>query len=333
LLVVIAIIGVLIALLLPAVQQAREAARRAQCSNNLKQIGLAIHNYHDTFKVFPTYLPSLAMGGNPTPTLGQWTNPQGWLAMILPHLEGDNTYNQLNFNLLDSVPNHSVGLIFNSTALSKTQYTYICPSDGLNVGVYLINGGAFGENITPTNYFGTMGSPYAVSRVRNGFFKYHQWNAGATSTLTPPTPPVGVRNAPDGTAKSLFGIERISRVAVGTTGGTANTTRFSTWYNGLPIWHAWGFTANGGPLLPDTTTQVFVHATAICPQWGINPAAPGQPVPLWPLHYGSSFHPGGTHGLMADGSTQFLNESIDQNLLNAMCSIDLNDDTRQGSGF
>jgi prepilin-type N-terminal cleavage/methylation domain-containing protein len=329
LLVVIAIIGVLIALLLPAVQQAREAARRSQCSNNLKQIGLAIHNYHDTFKLFPTYLSNVNAGGF-DPTASQWANPQGWLAMILPYAEGDTTYNGLNFDLLDSNPSYWWGMWFNSTVYNKTQYTYICPSDGLNIGTQMYTDA--GNNYTPTNYFGVMGSPYSTARVRNGFFKYHQFNAGATSVLTPPPPAVGIRNAPDGTAKSLFAIERISRVINGTNAGTG-WTGWSCWFSGQPIWIAWSYLPPATiPVLPGST-QTFTGATAICPQWGINPAAPGQPVPLWPQHYASSFHPGGTHGLLADGSTQFLNESIDQNLLNALCSIDLNDDTRQGSGF
>src|ERR1700709_2477916 len=82
LLVVIAIIAVLIALLLPAVQQAREAARRSQCKNNLKQLGLAMHNYHDTYKVFPT-----ASGGN-------GFSPH---ARILPYVDQAPLYGTLNF--------------------------------------------------------------------------------------------------------------------------------------------------------------------------------------------------------------------------------------------
>jgi prepilin-type N-terminal cleavage/methylation domain-containing protein len=328
LLVVIAIIGVLIALLLPAVQQAREAARRSQCSNNLKQIGLAIHNYHDTYKMFPTYLPNVNPGGF-DPTASQWANPQGWLAQILPMLEGNTTYDQLNMNLLDSTPAYWMGMVMNSTAYNKTQYSYICPSDGLNIGTQMYTG--FGNNITPTNYFGVMGSPYTVARVRNGFFKYHQFNT-TDPNLGPPTPPVAIRNAPDGTAKSLFAIERISRVINGTNTG-AGWTGWSMWFTGQPIWIAWTYGPPAtGPMLP-TSSQTFTGATAVCPQWGINPAAPGQPVPLWPQHYGSSYHPGGTHGLLADGSTQFMTESIDQNVLNALCSIDLNDDTRQQAGF
>ncbi len=124
LLVVIAIIAVLIALLLPAVQAAREAARRAQCVNNLKQIGLALHNYHDAISTFPSgyidyqnnsiYTPDLDMGPG-------W----GWAALALPFLEQQPLYNAINFNL-------GIRSASNSTAVLTPLTVFQCPTDGYN---------------------------------------------------------------------------------------------------------------------------------------------------------------------------------------------------------
>jgi prepilin-type N-terminal cleavage/methylation domain-containing protein len=92
LLVVIAIIAILIALLLPAVQQAREAARRTECKNNLKNIGLALHNYHDTNKSFPPGNIAIWNSGDSTVYGWGWT----WHSKILPHMDQDNLYDQIS---------------------------------------------------------------------------------------------------------------------------------------------------------------------------------------------------------------------------------------------
>src|SRR5262245_54986464 len=95
LLVVIAIIALLIALLLPAVQQAREAARRTQCKNNLKQIGLALHNYHDAHLVFPSGWIGVENGVHDV----EGGSGFGWGTMLLPMIENGGTFSQFNFNV------------------------------------------------------------------------------------------------------------------------------------------------------------------------------------------------------------------------------------------
>ncbi len=112
LLVVIAIIAILIALLLPAVQQAREAARRSQCKNNLKQIGLALHNYHDTFKILP--ISNAGCSGK----------RYGWIPMLLPYIDQANIYNAFDFDLAAWQGN-------NFQHLQKPYNAFLCPSDPL----------------------------------------------------------------------------------------------------------------------------------------------------------------------------------------------------------
>jgi prepilin-type N-terminal cleavage/methylation domain-containing protein len=124
LLVVIAIIAVLIALLLPAVQQAREAARRSQCKNNLKQIGVALHNYHDVHNFFPP----AKIWGNET-QCQSWVrgNSMSWRVMILPYVDQAPLYNQMNFSEWIQCRVLSPSTI--ASAKTKVLPAYICPSD------------------------------------------------------------------------------------------------------------------------------------------------------------------------------------------------------------
>ncbi len=123
LLVVIAIIAVLIALLLPAVQSAREAARRAQCTNNLKQIGLALHNYHSTNDVFP---PGMSM--NPGIGPGEYRGWIGWpvQGLLLPYVEQTPLFNAINFAW---APLGNPAQVYNATARDTVIAGYLCPSD------------------------------------------------------------------------------------------------------------------------------------------------------------------------------------------------------------
>ncbi len=117
LLVVIAIIALLIALLLPAVQAAREAARRIQCTNNLKQIGLAMHNYETAIGGFPPSMCATGSGSNVT-----WINGWSALSRILPYSEQGNLFNAANFTLWKENPE-------NSTSISQNVGLLVCPSE------------------------------------------------------------------------------------------------------------------------------------------------------------------------------------------------------------
>jgi prepilin-type N-terminal cleavage/methylation domain-containing protein len=164
LLVVIAIIGALVALLLPAVQAAREAARRSQCANNLKQIGLAIHNYVQSSGVLP-----FGQGDEPAGTFNGWSS----LAMMLPNLEQGALYNSINFAIPDgSVP----GSAQNQTSQAVRIATLLCPSDPDRLTSIAGHNNYFGNsgidplvNIgTPSGVFGgNYGSgPYVPVTVR-----------------------------------------------------------------------------------------------------------------------------------------------------------------------
>lgn len=152
LLVVIAIIGVLVALLLPAVQQAREAARRSQCKNNLKQIGLALYNYHESHRVLPPGYVSLFDGsGN---DLGPgW----GWGSFLLPQLDQSPAYNQVNFNV-------GVEQAGNATIRILRLPVVLCPSDSASLWTAWKRDPTTGTDISqicdlaPANYVGMFGT-------------------------------------------------------------------------------------------------------------------------------------------------------------------------------
>lgn len=174
LLVVIAIIGVLVGLLLPAVQAAREAARRTQCSNNLKQIGLASHNFHNTYNTLPP-----AFIGDNSDTPHGWAT---WAALILPFLEGGNQYDQWEISRRN---------VYQTPVAYQTQVrTYLCPSRPapvLSVNDFADPGGAlsdyaasFGTEASYTNSNGALipNQPY-VAADSTGEIRVVKW-AGQT---------------------------------------------------------------------------------------------------------------------------------------------------------
>lgn len=151
LLVVLAIIGLLVGLLLPAVQQAREAARRMSCSNNLRQLGLAVQNYHSSHKRLPPgYVASSDAVG------AEFGNGWGWGSMILPEMEQSSLMQQINFSLPIEHPFHSVNRLISLSA-------FICPSDTVQPQWNVVRRDASG-NVTSTicqvasaNYVGVFG--------------------------------------------------------------------------------------------------------------------------------------------------------------------------------
>ncbi|QDS90866.1 Type II secretion system protein G precursor [Rosistilla ulvae] len=163
LLVVIAVIGILVGLLLPAVQSAREAARRMQCSNNLKQIGLALHNYHDSVRSFP---PGSLYGDD----------EYGWACMILPQLELSTLYDQIDFTA--QAPDVALKLQVGVT--DQVVSTYICPTNSMSLmhspyqsdtqGGHARNDysgslGSGGGSIT--GMFGKIGTTYRTTKIRD----------------------------------------------------------------------------------------------------------------------------------------------------------------------
>ncbi len=160
LLVVIAIIGVLVALLLPAVQAARDAARRMSCQNNLKQIGLAMHNYHDTYQVFP---PGNITDGNCCGTPSRTV----WSISILPYIEGLNLQNRYDFNKTNEDP-------VNAFVRTQQVAVYECPSDPLRKQLITPASGPGSRlNYRTGSYRGMGGAAWTIS----GYLWRRQWDS------------------------------------------------------------------------------------------------------------------------------------------------------------
>jgi prepilin-type N-terminal cleavage/methylation domain-containing protein/prepilin-type processing-associated H-X9-DG protein len=336
LLVVIAIIAVLIALLLPAVQAAREAARRAQCVNNLKQIGLAIHNYHDQNNLFPMG----AVATNPSQGWGAWgNNGFTWRQLILPQLEQTAAFNALNFSIQEST--------YEGLAIATVWYmrlsVYTCPSDGLNTGIMPANiptgqypmyavppnpsGGASG--CISINYHFSHGDNYTIGNLSN---------VGTNPWETPCGGPVA--GQPQIGFPGFWGTTYDCGITTATGGGqmrgmsdyrTGNNTSMAGITDGTSN------TLLTGETLPaEDANNEWMTATS---------ASMGITIPLnlktirsvctdgatygtndlgcrfsYAAHGFKSRHPGGVNFLFCDGSVRFLKNSINRVTIAALGS-------------
>jgi len=206
LLVVIAIIGVLIALLLPAVQQAREAARRTQCVNNLKQIGLAVHNYNSSYNALP---PSGQRGGNANVWEQSFRQSYSMKTRLLPYLEQLQIYNAFNFNHWPGPVGanfgdgrdalRQLGGAVNFTAYMAKISTFLCPSDlDSNLGTLTLNG--ISASVPSSNYPNSLGNARRFNNnlwTNTGPAYFPGWDAQIRDTL-------GFEDAGDGLANTVI---------------------------------------------------------------------------------------------------------------------------------
>jgi prepilin-type N-terminal cleavage/methylation domain-containing protein/prepilin-type processing-associated H-X9-DG protein len=265
LLVVIAIIAILIGLLLPAVQKVREAAARIQCQNNLKQMGLALHAFHDANLALPPgYRATQSYSDGATDTAPGW----GWAAFILPHIEQDNLYRQLDLG--QPVPN--------SPAIQTVVRTYLCPSDVLPSGPFPVPD-AFGNPLVraaPSSYAGCVGGDESDTTGPTGLGILYR---NSTTRLTDVT---------DGTASTLLVGERSWANANGVWAGAIN-----------------GGVCLRGLLnpCPGSSASFSPAATLVLAHSHLNNATTDTDGGLDDF---SSRHPGGSNFLFADGHVSFL---------------------------
>lgn len=282
LLVVIAIIAILIALLLPAVQQAREAARRTQCKNNLKQIGLAIHNYADVY----TCLPNANCGESET-------SGGSLFVSILPFIDQANAYNLFDFDLKNSDP-------YNVAVTSQQLPFYLCPTspmrrvvpgcsddNGRAPGHYAVCGGTEDYNI----YWSYYGDP---NPVQNGAIVYTGSSAGK----------IRFRDITDGTSTTLM---------IGETAYNLPDYKFTSSSSSCNGQSRYGYTYWANP---------YPGSTVCFTSSDFNPhdiADDSVFDSSWRKSFRSD-HVGGVQFVFVDGSVHFISENIDASLLDALAT-------------
>jgi prepilin-type N-terminal cleavage/methylation domain-containing protein len=307
LLVVIAIIAVLIALLLPAVQAAREAARRAQCTNNLKQIGLAFHNYHSSNDCFPPGWMSLP---NASGARNLWTE------LIFPYIEQSVLNNSFNYSIGFGGTNY---LVINQTTFQTLINVYYCPSDVGGVSDYASPAPAWSRSnyvatYSPDGIMVEAGAPFTYDNCANTPANNPALSTGQRKALTNFDVTRGVRDVLDGTSGTVAASECI-------TGPTLTPDPRGLWWNdwGVQYTH---LRAPNSPI-PDAIWSVIANPPY---NWCTN-TKQGCPCnasgPCWSteIFAARSYHPGGITAMMADGSVRFVKNSINLAIWQAIASI------------
>jgi len=292
LLVVIAIIAVLIALLLPAVQAAREAARRSQCINNMKQIGIAMHNYHTANNTFPPGKMNYGWGT--------------WVVFTLQYIEGGALYNAWNQsdNRADSNAVLTYGAPPNTTVSRTRVQTYSCPSD-INDSLY----GTMPMYNYAVNWGNTNVNQASQSDPFNAAVTVNYLGAPFMDMTSTGGTTVGLNAFVDGSSNTLLASEIVQ--GQGSVSGVTINGVSCTDIRGFTIWgDATGFEAL---IPPNSTWPDIIYTQAHCGYpYSINPPCVVTGGTTYPYSlYGSrGRHPGGVNGLLGDGRVQFFKNSI-----------------------
>ncbi len=310
LLVVIAIIGILVALLLPAIQAAREAARRTECSNNMKQIGIGLHNYHDTFRTYPLGSFNLRV---------QWpSNGSNWRALILPFIEEKAVHDQLSFTATSHfMAGGAAGgnwLLDNKILDRLILDTYRCPSSVLPE-----IGGLNNSHAMNATYVGNQGCARPVpggSSTRGTRDCGHGWSCN--NGVLVPNECFNMADVTDGTSNTLMVAEQSSTVSVQKINATSNY--YGAWYGSR---HPNPMTGNCWDLWQTGTS---------CLRYAINsykdaPNANAVPHQARLMYRNNllfnSEHPGGVMIVLCDGSVRFVSDSVNfTNFKRVACRYD-----------
>jgi len=330
LLVVIAIIGILVALLLPAIQAAREAARRAQCSNNMKQLGLAIHNFMSAKK---DQLPGMFQQTDSDPPAHKagagGSQGDTFFVHMMPYMEQQQIYDNWSFK------DRSLNSFDEKSPAATVIATMICPSDNPAQKVVNIDSSklssaymAFPGFYSITSYAGNHGSNNYFSDTAGGcstgstddgiFFMYTSPGSTSAGRCYPrpapfpcfrPDHPIKLKQVTDGTSKTLMFGEKYNEDAI-------FDAKFSS-KSGLLIheWSLWGFT--GGVKVIGHVTRSGGYTPVINRQSG-NCTLSVDCCQDERLRTWGSGHPGGANFVMADASTQFISDSINPTTLTAI---------------